>query len=75
MAYHNHNPLSVSDSHDDLPLHHFTHQSNTFPSSPPHPNSKPNSDPLQTTAPSWLNNVGPTVGSSRQPGRIRGGIE
>ncbi|RYR05814.1 homeobox protein knotted-1-like 3 isoform X5 [Arachis hypogaea] len=57
MAYHNHNPLSVSDSHDDLPLHHFTHQSNTFPSSPPHPNSKPNSDPLQTTAPSWLNNA------------------
>ncbi|MED6119707.1 hypothetical protein PIB30_014079 [Stylosanthes scabra] len=56
MAYHNHNPLSVSDSHD-LPLQHFTHQSNSFPSSPPHPNSKPNSDPLQTTAPSWLNNA------------------
>ncbi|KAJ1407776.1 hypothetical protein SESBI_24059 [Sesbania bispinosa] len=62
MAYHNQH-LS-----QDLPLHHFTDQSNSLRSilpdqlpSSPDPNSKPTSDPnhhhpLQT-APNWLNNA------------------
>lgn len=65
MAYHNQH-LS-----QDLPIHHFTHQSNSLRSilpdqlpSSPDPNSKPASDPhqhqhqhpLQTT-PNWLNNA------------------
>ncbi|XP_073223627.1 homeobox protein knotted-1-like 3 isoform X2 [Cicer arietinum] len=62
MAYHNQH-LS-----QQLPIHHFTEQTNSFRSilpdqlpSSPDPNSKPGSDPnqhhtLQTT-PNWLNNA------------------